>query len=86
MLDGPIALSAPSPAPRGRPKSARCGVRRAALAAASGTIEAMTLSRIAWLTTVGICLFGAVLLFIAGYQGYGLLSIVVGAAAALNLR
>ena len=46
----------------------------------------MTLSRIAWLTTVGICLVGAVLLFIAGYQGYGLLAIVVGAAAAINVR
>ena len=46
----------------------------------------MTLSRIAWLTTVGICLVGAVLLFVAGYQGYGALSIVVGAAAAINVR
>ena len=41
----------------------------------------MTLSRIAWLVTVGICLVGAILLFIAGYQGYGVLSIFVGAAA-----
>jgi hypothetical protein len=51
-----------------------------------GRSAAMTLSRIAWLTTVGICLVGAVLLFIAGYQGYGLLAICVGAAAGLNLR
>ncbi len=46
----------------------------------------MSLGRIAWLTTVGICLVGAVLLFIAGYQGYGLLSLVVGGAAAINVR
>ena len=46
----------------------------------------MTLSRIAWLTTVGICLVSAILLFVAGYQGYGALSIVVGAAAAINVR
>ena len=46
----------------------------------------MTLSRIAWLTTVGICLVGAVFLFIAGYQGYGLLAIVVGGAAGINVR
>ena len=46
----------------------------------------MTLSRIAWLSTVGICLVGAVLLFIAGYQGYGVLAIVVGGAAATNVR
>ena len=46
----------------------------------------MTLGRVAWMTTVGICLVGAVLLFIGGYQGYGLLSLVVGAAAAINVR
>ncbi|HVP01501.1 MAG TPA: hypothetical protein VMT10_02940 [Solirubrobacteraceae bacterium] len=43
------------------------------------------LSRIAWLVTVGICLVGAVMLFLAGYQGYGVLSICVGIAAAINL-
>ncbi len=46
----------------------------------------MTLTRIAWSLTVGTCLIGAVLLFVAGYQGYGVLAIVVGAAAAINLR
>ncbi len=46
----------------------------------------MTLSRIAWLVTVGTCLVGAVLLFVSGYQGYGVLSIFVGAAAAINVR
>ena len=46
----------------------------------------MTLSRIAWLVTVGTCLVGAVLLFVAGYQGYGVLALFVGAAAAINVR
>lgn len=46
----------------------------------------MTLARIAWLTTVATCLVAAVLLFIAGYQGYGALAIVVGAAAGINVR
>ena len=45
----------------------------------------MTLSRIAWLVTVGTCLIGAVLLFVAGYQGYGVLALFVGAAAAINV-
>lgn len=45
----------------------------------------VSLNRIAWLVTVGICLLSAVLLFVAGYQGYGVLSLAVGAAAAGNL-
>jgi hypothetical protein len=43
------------------------------------------LTRMAWLVTVGICLIGAAMLFVAGYQGYGVLSICVGIAAAINL-
>ena len=43
------------------------------------------LTRIAWLVTVGICLVGAVMLFLSGYQGYGVLSISVGIAAGINL-
>ena len=46
----------------------------------------MSLERIAWSVTVGICLVGCVMLLLAGYQGYGALSAVVGAAAAVNLR
>jgi uncharacterized membrane protein len=46
----------------------------------------VSLQRIAWAVTVGICLVGALLLFVAGYQGYGVLAIAVGAAAAINLR
>lgn len=45
----------------------------------------VSLDRIAWLVTVGACLLAAVLLFVAGYQGYGALAIAVGAAAAINL-
>ena len=45
----------------------------------------MSLDRIAWLVTVGVCLLSAVLLFVAGYPGYGALAIAVGAAAAINL-
>jgi hypothetical protein len=46
----------------------------------------MSLERIAWSVTVGICLLGCVMLLISGYQGYGALSGVVGLAAAVNLR
>lgn len=45
----------------------------------------MSLDRIAWIATVAVCLLGAVLLFIAGYQGYGLLAIAVGLAAGTNV-
>lgn len=45
----------------------------------------MSLNRIAWLVTVGVCVVAAVMLFFAGYQGYGALSIAVAAAAAINL-
>lgn len=51
-----------------------------------GRLGAMTLSRIAWLVTVATCLVSAVLLFVGGYQGYGVLALVVGAAAAINVR
>jgi hypothetical protein len=51
----------------------------------TGTIRAMSLDRIAWIVTVAACLLAAVLLFVAGYQGYGALAIAVGAAAAINL-
>lgn len=45
----------------------------------------MSLSRIAWLSTVGLCLVIALILFLSGYQGYGIVTIAVGLAAALNL-
>ena len=46
----------------------------------------MPLSKIAWLTTVGACLVTAVLMFVAGYNGYAGVAIAVGASAAINLR
>ena len=46
----------------------------------------MPLSKIAWLTTVGVCLITAILMFVAGYNGYAGVAIAVGASAAINLR
>ena len=46
----------------------------------------MPLSKIAWLTTAGVCLVTAILMFIAGYNGYAGVAIAVGASAAINLR
>jgi hypothetical protein len=43
------------------------------------------LTRIAWLVTVAVCLLAAVLLLVAGYQGYAALAVAVGASAAINL-
>ncbi len=45
----------------------------------------MTLSRITWAVVLFICLVGAALLMIAGYNGYSVLAVAVGLAAALNL-
>jgi hypothetical protein len=44
------------------------------------------LSRIAWLATVLACLITAVLLFVSGYTGYGVIAIAIGASGAINLR
>ena len=46
----------------------------------------MPLSRIAWITTVAICLVAALLLLLNGYVGYFLVLLAVGASAAINLR
>ena len=67
-------------------QTALCRVREPADGPVWDDPAAMTLSRIAWLVTVGTCLIGAVLLFVAGYQGYGVLALFVGAAAAINVR
>ena len=45
----------------------------------------MTLSRIAWVVTVGICLVAALLLLLSGYQGYSGILLAVAIAAAVNL-
>jgi hypothetical protein len=45
----------------------------------------MELSRVAWFVTVLIALLTAALLLLAGYTGYAVLSVAVGASAAINL-
>ena len=46
----------------------------------------MSLPRISWLVTVGLCVIAAVLLLVEGYVGYFGVVLAVGAAAAVNLR
>ena len=46
----------------------------------------MSLPRISWLVTVGLCLVAAVLLLVEGYVGYFGVLLAVAAAAAVNLR
>ena len=46
----------------------------------------VSLARISWLVTVGLCLIAALLLLIDGYVGYFGVLLAVGAAAAVNLR
>lgn len=46
----------------------------------------MPLDRIAWLTTVAAAVITALLLFLSGYTGYGVLSLAVAGSAAINLR
>jgi len=53
---------------------------------AVGTIGAVSLSRIAWLTTVVVAALTGVIVLLNGYTGYGVLTFVVGASAAINLR
>lgn len=45
----------------------------------------MSWQRIAWLTTTAVCMITALILFLNGYQGYGVVLIAVGLAAAVNL-
>ncbi len=46
----------------------------------------MELNRIAWLTTVGICLLASALLLLQDYYGYAGVLAAVGISAAINLR
>jgi hypothetical protein len=46
----------------------------------------VSLSRIAWLVTVAICLVAALILLLSGYDGYAGVVLAVGLAAAINLR
>ncbi|HEY7933197.1 MAG TPA: hypothetical protein VID48_05165 [Solirubrobacteraceae bacterium] len=45
----------------------------------------MPFSRVAWIVTVLVAAITAVLLVLAGYVGYGALSVAVGISAAINL-
>ena len=44
------------------------------------------LNRIAWLVTVGLCVVTALILLLSDYQGYAVVFVAIGAAAAINLR
>jgi hypothetical protein len=44
------------------------------------------LSRIAWATTVGICLITALILLVSGYLGYAGVLLAIAISAAINLR
>ena len=44
------------------------------------------LDRIAWLTTVGICLITSLILLISGYLGYAGVLLAIALSAAINLR
>ncbi len=44
------------------------------------------LDRLAWLSTVAICVLAAVLLVISGYYGYAGVLAAVGLSAGINLR
>jgi hypothetical protein len=52
----------------------------------TGRIGAVSLSRIAWLTTVAVAVITGLIVLLNGYTGYGILTFVVGASAAINLR
>ena len=45
----------------------------------------MGVTRIAWLVTVLVALLAALLLLLAGYNGYAGLGLAVAASAAINL-
>jgi hypothetical protein len=48
-------------------------------------LTSMPFSRVAWIVTVLIAVFTAFFLLLAGYTGYAVLSLAVGASAAINL-
>jgi hypothetical protein len=45
----------------------------------------VSLERASWLSVVGICALGALLLALNGYIGYAIVSGAVGLSAAVNL-
>ena len=68
-----------------RYSSARSGVSASVMGSARG-YPSVPLSKIAWLTTVGICLITCVLLLLSGYLGYAGVLLAVALSAAINLR
>lgn len=46
----------------------------------------MPLSRIAWLTTVAVCLIISLILLVSGYLGYAGVLLAIALSAATNLR
>ena len=46
----------------------------------------MSAERIAWLSTVVVCVGACVILLISGYQGYAGVVFAVALSAAINLR
>lgn len=47
---------------------------------------AVSLGRIAWITTVAVFVIAAICLFFSDYTGYAVLSLAVAVSAAINLR
>jgi membrane protein YdbS with pleckstrin-like domain len=45
----------------------------------------VSLARVSWIITVGVCLIAAILFAVSGYTGYTWTLLAVGAAAAVNL-
>jgi hypothetical protein len=48
-------------------------------------MPSVSLTRIAWLVTVLVCVLATLVLLVSGYQGYGAVVFAVGACAAINL-
>jgi hypothetical protein len=46
----------------------------------------VTLSKAAWLTTVGVCVIASLILLLSGYLGYAGVVFAVALSAAVNLR
>jgi hypothetical protein len=68
-----------------RYSSASSGVSASVMGSARG-YPAVPLPKIAWLTTVVICLITCVLLLLSGYLGYAGVLLAVALSAAINLR
>ncbi len=45
----------------------------------------MGIARIVWLITAIVCLLGAIILLIADYSGYAIVTFVLALAAAINV-